>query len=174
MQHRVVISDPTGDIPPGEIVEGRKAELLVAKHIPSLPIDPQLLRRNGAAGYTKREYGRGVAFVGNSSQRACQATLYVMPSHQAINWCAAIAPNRAHAHVKGRIRLANDPSQVNVIKAGIATAQYAEVDEEVDGQLVISGSSRFITSMEGFLGVSLYGTLSDARVLWLAVSQSKE
>lgn len=174
MQHRVVIHDPSGDNPTGEIVEGKKAELLVARGIPSLPVDPNLLSRNGVSGYSKREFGRGISLDANSSRRGCSTVLYVMPSHQKINWCARIIPTSAGMVARGRLRLANDTAQVNVIKGGIATAEFAEVSGKLGAEgLTIAGSSRFIANMEGYMGLCLYGTLANARVLWLAISQSK-
>ena len=175
MQQRVIIYDPKGDRPTGEIVEGKKAELLVAHGIPSLPVEPHLLSRNGASGWVNREYGKGAALEAIASRRACPIVLYVLPGYQQINWLARVIPASAEADVSGRLRLANDTAQVNVIKGGLATAQFAEVDGEPDdeGGWTIAGSSRFNAGLEGFMGLCLYGTLSGARVLWFAVSQSR-
>lgn len=174
MSHRVVIQDLSGDLQVGEIVTGKKAELLVARSIPSLPVDPNLLVKNAVAGYFKREYGKGIEYGGSTSGRGCPAVLYAVPTHQQLHWMARVIPNSAGAHVKGRLRLANDTAQQQVVKGGIQTAQFADIDKELDGDgTIIHGSSRFITNVEGYLGICLYGTLQNARVQWLAISQTK-
>lgn len=173
---RVVIWDPLGEVPDGEIVAGKTASLLVARKVATLPVEGSALKRSGISGWSKRSFGKGWTFAPYQSERGAPVVLHVVRDLPTVHWCARVVAD-AHGEPMGRLKLAMDPSQAGTITLGLASREGpVQVErQQLDkwGGWVIAGKAQFSSRLEGFAALSLYGTLSNARVLWVAASQAR-
>jgi hypothetical protein len=174
---RIVVWDPLGEEPEGEVVEVQRAQQLIARRAATLPYDPRLDVRNGLSGWSKRSWGKGVAFDAIANRRGCPIVLYVMTDHATLNYVLRIIPDPA-GEPHGRLRLTTDKNQIGTLALGTKSPTgpiQVEALGEPDkwGGWTVEGKLAFTTRNEGFFGLSLYGKLSACRVAWLAVSQTR-
>ena len=59
MRHAVIVHDPSGHEPEGEVISGNAIGVAVARGVVLLPVEIDALRRGGVSGWSKRAYGRG-------------------------------------------------------------------------------------------------------------------
>jgi hypothetical protein len=180
--NRVVIWDEKCEYLEGEIVDGNKSEMLAARRGGVLLIDNDLLTINASAGYSVRKYGRGWGFDAAMPKHGCPVTLYVVPDRPLIHWIAKLVPSASAfdplvAQPRGNLRLNVDTTQRGVVTARMSSetppVELASLSRQFEtGGWMIGGTGRFASSIEGFIGFSLYGTAQNCRVAWLAVSQS--
>jgi len=171
---QVVVHDPLGETPEGLIAEGNQARVLKSRGVILMPTHADLMVRSGVGGYIKRSFGKGVAFdIGN--RRGCKTALYVHPGYRYIKWNARIIPEPRADVPSGEIRLSADTTQQNHMASGLSSSRTAaKLDGPPDkyGGWTVGGECEYTPVMAGLLGLCLYGTLDQARVMWLAVSQS--
>lgn len=178
MQHRIVVWDPSGKFPIGDIIEGDKAISLLHGHGGlTLPIEPHLLGRNAVSGYFRRDWGRGTPFTNMVGTRGCPMLIYVVPDFAVLNWAIRVEPIPGAPESRGTFRLTMHTGQVGTISGGLAAdgavVEFADRPIDPHGGVTIVGSSKLNCTMEGYLGLSIYGTAVGVRVLWSAVSQSR-
>lgn len=176
MTTRIVVEDPSGQYAEGQLLEGNAAQLLVVAHAATLPADSDLLGRGAVSGYMRRGFGVGWRFDPHMPRRGCPLVLYVAPDRPVLHWVARLAVDDPSKPMSGVLRLGCDTSQKGVITCGLtADAQPPELARVNmgSGNGYFGGMLRFSSAIEGFLGLSLYGTADNCRVLWVAVSQSR-
>lgn len=174
---QIVVWDPTGEHPDGDIVDGNRVNVLVARKAVLLPVDPDLLKHHGAGGWVKRAWGKGVAYDALATRHGCPMVMHAERDRTTVHWCARVAPEPSGQPL-GRIRLAVGSGQVDTIAAGIRSDESPIIVEKLGetdkwGGWTVGGKVRFTSHLSGFVGFSLYGTLGSCRVLWAAVSQTK-
>lgn len=172
---RVVIWDPRGDFKLGEIVGGVEAERLVVQRAATLPIEADLLSRNGLSGWNMRAFGKGERFDPVTHKRGCAVAIYIASGFSKINWVASVIP--AGPNPRGQLRMSADTSQVNINTGGLRPdnqpTRIEALSGQLDGRWLIGGEATLVARVEGFMGLGLYGTASDCAVEWIAVSQTK-
>lgn len=178
MKRRVVIWDPAGEFREGSVVEGAHHDLVLARKAATLPVEPDAMTRNGCAGWVKRAWGDGVDFHRDVSRQGCPVAIHIVPRFQVLNWIACVEPTQDLEHVRGRLRLAADTKQVGTMSAGIGSTEKPIIfdDREPPGKhgvWLVGGRQKILAQHEGLVGLCLFGTLSCARVRWLAVSQTR-
>jgi hypothetical protein len=175
---KIVVWDPSGRFPEGEIVkDDNTLHLLHSSGGVSLPVVEDLLQYNAIAGFFMRKWGNGVRFERMVGTLGCPMILWIKPQFTSIYWAARIKPIPEAKETKGIFRLAMHSGQYGVIGAGIASNDEAiEIGElELDeyGGAIIQGSCRLSSAIEGYLGVSLYGVAVGARIMWSAITQAQ-
>jgi len=178
MSH-VVIFDPQGIEPEGEVLNGQAAEVAKARGVAMLPIVTPLLRRNAFAGWAKRAYGRGWKFDPTKSSRGCPLSLHADPQFPIITWTARIVRDDAMGDVSGTLRFAADTAQSNSLATGInnetppVSIPALGAPDELNGW-TIGGRARVSIPGDSFIAFQLFGQLSGARVEWFAASQTAQ
>lgn len=174
----VVIFDPDGVEPEGEILEKQRAAVANARGVVSLPVVPALLSRNAFAGWSKRSYGRGWKYDPNKAGRGCPLAIHVDRGYRTVNWVARIVRDEKLGAIGGSLRLAADTAQMSSLATGIINdvsppAVSTLGDADSAGGWTISGRATVNIPGDAFIGFQLYGQLSGARVAWFAASQSE-
>lgn len=176
MMKRVVIWDPLGEVPCGEIVTPNEARLLMSRKVATLPVE-DVKPKNGASGWAKRHFGRGEVMHTHTQGYACPLVLHIETTPPTIAWCARVQLNPRKEKMRGRLSLNAPPSQLGCIQLGLRSEEGAIVLEalQVDkwGGVTIEGRASFSSRLSGFLGLSLYGALEGGRVMWVAASQTQ-
>ena len=172
---RIVIWDPTGKLPEGEIVYGTNGiAVLHSKGGVTLPVELELLKINAVSGFFARNWGSGIGFNRMMGTRACPMLLFVHPDYTTIHWAARLECDEGH---QGTFRLTTDSSQVGIIGGGLAANEtvvdISGLEPDLYGGITIGGSCKLNCTTEGYLGLSIYGTAIGARVVWSAVTQAK-
>jgi len=172
----VVVWDPSGRLPDGSILEDNQIAVARGEGVVALPLQKELLRRGGAAGWSKRSYGRGWQYDATVSGPGCPLLLQVAAGYPLIHWTARLAPHEPGAPIAGSLRLSGDTTQIGAGAFGLSLEdgpvqinRLGDADEA--GGLIISGKCRIRVASDVAFGLQLYGYLSGARVLWLAASQ---
>jgi hypothetical protein len=173
----VVIYDPEGDEPEGEILDGQRAEVARSRGVVTLPVVAALMRRNAFAGWAKRAYGRGWKYDAHKAARGCPLSLHVDAGYPVVHWVARLVRDESLGAPSGTLRFASDTAQISSYATGItndsspqALSALGEPDE--DGGWTISGRAHANVRGDSFLAFQLFGQLSGARVAWFAVSQT--
>lgn len=179
MSTKVVVYDPAGEVPDGEVLTDNVLKVFEARGGVALPVHPPLLVKNGAAGWIKRSYGNGVMFGMTANKRGCPVVIYVTKDCPRIHWAARLG-SVADAVPDGRIRLVGDGSQSGAaistggVSSSAPTVEVAKLGEPDDGGgWIVRGESRLVALAEGFVALGLYGAMTGVKVRWLAVSQSR-
>ncbi len=177
MNHAVVIHDPEGREPEGEILSRNAIGVAHARGAVLLPVELDTMRRGGVCGWSKRHYGRGWQYDAVVASRGCPLILHVSPEYPVIVWCARLQAD-PDGSVSGSLRLAPDTAQVGAGACGLAPENSAIQIQALgppdqDGGWFIGGRSRASIPADMFLGLQLYGQVGGARVLWFAASQTR-
>lgn len=173
----VVLFDPRADgLREGTIVEGVKVEAMKAAGVALLPVEGDLLGRNGASGWTKRCWGEGDALHPQQNRRGCPIVLHVSPYFPTLHWIARVVP--VEKEPRGMLRMSVDTTQIGVMPGGLNVIEGPTRIEELgeapeSGGWLVRGKAGIHSNVEGFLGLGLFGTLAGCRVEWLAVSQTR-
>lgn len=159
----------------GELISGPMARSLRGEGVAVLPCDPDLVRRGGISGWSKRSFGAGYVYDSLMPRAGASVALMLAPDRTRICWAARLVPTDGLRG--GQLYFAGDPTQFGAGLAGLAggTAVLIEHLDEPDaaGGWTIGGESR-LTAIAGAaapLGVTLYGTARGIAVRWLAASQ---
>lgn len=176
--NRIVIFDPTGKYEEGRLVGGDKSiALLHGRGGVTLPVEPNLLGRNAVAGYFMRKWGGGATFDRMIGARACPMLLYAVPDYGTIYWAFRIMPIDGAVESHGSFKLAMHSGQVGTITGGLSADGVAHevTDRTIDkhGGWTVIGTSKLNCSMEGYLGLSVYGVGIGVRVMWSAATQAR-
>lgn len=176
---KILVWDPTGEIPEGEILEGaNKIAAVERRGGVVLPFDPKLATNNAVAGYFRRSWGSGIHFDRMIGLRACPMMIYAVPDFPSFHWAARIMPIEGAKETKGIFRCTNNSGQVGTLTGGLgAMGEPIELNDtppDKFGGWTIRGSNRLNCTLEGYLGLSIYATAVGARVMWSAVTQAAE
>jgi hypothetical protein len=174
---RIVIWDPSGRFPEGEILTGENAlGVLHSQGGVTLPVKPELFGLNAVAGFFSRNWGNGVPFLHMVGTRACSMLLYVQQGIPSLNWVARLAPIDGAKEVRGTFRLVCSTAQVGIISGGLATEasaiEIADLQPDKWGGYTIGGKCNLNCTLDGYLGLSLYGCAIGCKVLWTAITQA--
>ncbi len=139
-----------------------------------LPIDSVLERELRLGGFVKRSWGNdGWIFRLNRGEAGSPFALQVRTGVPFIHWAAAVVPQGGR---RGKLQLHADQASTATLNSGLAvvTAPPAfELANDAGTPLrILRGVSRFQGTIDGFLGLDLYGVCDGIGVLWVAISQS--
>lgn len=181
MSHLVVVDDPMGEYWEGSLIEEKRAEMLKARGLIALPVDPELIRISGVGGFYKRSYGSGWPLSNAAPTGNCPVTLYTTRNHHRLGWAARLvldpsAPQKNHV---GLLRLTSDTAQATAMQGGfvgndprdknlIDVSKLGSADAE--GGWTVTGTGTIRSTGEGYLALTLYGTAPGLAVEWLAVA----
>jgi len=178
-QSRIVVYDPTGQFPEGDVLEGNRAiAMFASRGGMSLPIDVRLIGRNAVSEVFIRKWGQGEVFDRMVGQRGCPMLLYTVPDVPFLHWAARVLPLGGDREPRGVVRLVMHSGQPGAITGGLrADGEACQVGDglapDSDGGWTVSGRVGLNCTMEGYLGLSLYVVASGIRVVWSAVSQAR-
>ena len=180
-KHAVVVYDPSGVEPDGEILTGNAIGVARARGVVLLPVELDVLRRGGVSGWSKRSYGRGWRYDAVAASRGCPLVLHMTAGYPVVTWVArleATDPEGAPTNTAGSLRIAPDTAQVGASAAGLAPeASPIQIPSlgppDAAGGWTIGGRSLASVSSDLMLGLQLYGQIGGARVLWFAASQTR-
>ena len=176
--NRIVVWDPAGRFPEGKVLDGDKQlAILQNKGGVTLPVEPALLGRNACAGVFMRKWGDGVVFDKMLGARGCPMMLYAVQDIGSIYWAIRVEPLADAHETKGSFKLALNSGQIGTITGGLASenrpADLIDAQPDKVGGWTLLGSSRLNCTLEGYLGLSVYGVAVGARVVWSAVTQAR-
>jgi hypothetical protein len=176
--NRIIIHDPKFRYPIGDLLDGEKAlAKLHGNGGVTLPVEPRLLGRNGVSGYFRRDWGSGVRYENLVGTRGCPMVIYAMPDFPRIYWAIRAMPIPGAVESRGTFRLATHSGQYGTITGGLsadgASAEFADQELDKDGGVTILGKAKLNCTMEGYLGLCVYGCAVGIRVLWSAVTQTE-
>lgn len=181
---RVVIWDPSGKVPEGELVDFAAAEVIRQAGGCSLPTIVEHIGRSGIGGYAVRKYGAGWPLDGNQARLQCPLTLLVPEgSYRGLHW--AIRLQAAEALVgraregqpvtDGILRVVADNTQIYAqrgaatpLEAPITGAKLGPCDDH--GGWTVTGRSTIGVPSAGHIGFGVYGMMPGLRVAWVAIS----
>jgi hypothetical protein len=182
MQKHVIVQDPTGNFPPGTLIDDGILGEFVARGIVSLPCEPALFDVAGHSVFAKREYGQGFPLAPTPGY-CCPVSIYLPPgAPKNVHWVARLVPE-AKRSVSGSVRLVAAMSRGNVYRPNLSevgnranavvleSLRSSDLDSK-DGWVVRGGASITGATAEGMYGFSLYGHGLGVRVAWLAISVS--
>jgi hypothetical protein len=177
MRHAVIVHDPEGREPEGEVISGNAIGVAAARGVVLLPVEIDVLRRGGVSGWSKRVYGRGWQYDAIAAARGCPLVLHISPAYPLIVWVARVQADPAGS-LSGSLRLAPDTAQVGAGAIGLApessSVQLQTLGPpDAEGGWIISGRARASIPGDMFLALQLYGQVGGARVLWFAASQTR-
>ena len=152
-----------------------------------LPVDRDLLA--GPFGWTKREYGPGVECPTPTPSRFCPIAIRIDPSRPFVHWAVELrdvsadgssVPTDNPGAPSGSLRLGFDTSLPGTIAPqtsgggapiDVGRLVYADGGRNDPGFFATAiGVLRTSVSIEGLLGLSLYGAATGVRVRRVAVS----
>ena len=172
----VVIHDPTGEDPEGEILSGNRLAVARSRGVITLPVDVPLLRSGALSGYARRCYGRGWRYDANRAGRGCPLVLHASALYPMLHWVVRLVPDPEMQQRAGHLRVAVDTAQAGAQAAGLSpqgspldAGRLGDPDEA--GGWSWSGESLVTLAGDQLLGLQLYGALSGVQVAWWAVSQ---
>lgn len=176
--HRIVVWDPTGELPDGAVVTGNQSVgALRNRGVAALPVDAD--RAFGAVeGYFRRGWGRGWKYDAMRGERGCPMLLYVKSDRVNIYWLARLIPTGPEP--KGLLRLTTDTSKQTAFAGGLSAVEQRAVDVEQlgppdrRGGWTIGGRTKLSVAAEGYMALNVYGVAQDLAIVWSAVSQSTE
>ena len=175
----IVVWDPAGSsaYPEGELLELHDPRLAIERErLVTLPIAPELLDKSGCSGWLRRSFGHGFTH-GPSPKFGCSVVLYAVAGYPVISWAAKLSAGAGMAP-SGFLKLAGESGKPYSASGGLVSSgspiQMASVDfKRAQMEPIISGKCECVIASDGYLALALYGVLEDARVEWLAVSQSR-
>lgn len=174
---RVVVWDPTGKYFEGDILEGRAASDVAARRAATLPVSKDLIERGAICGYMRAGYGHGWQYDQSLSKRGAPTALYIVPGLPYVNWIARVQALDLKKPVLGHLQLMADAAQLGLMSGGLKnerdTIGFDEsMKPDAEGGWTIEGRAIYTSQFQGAAGFALYGSLSNARVMWCAVSQT--
>jgi len=174
----VSVYDPTGQLPVGEVVEGRDA-IVVAKSRKSivlLPTDPDVFY-SASPGFVYRPWGRGWRYDAVNPERGCPMMLGVGVDHPWVYWSVLILPIRPDEPMTGNLRLIANGAAGGMSIGLSQDARLRPLDEYPKGPtggVVAVGRCALGVVSPGMLGLSIHGVARNARVVWSAASCAGE
>lgn len=179
MNH-VVLFDPSGKIPEGEIVDARRLEVARAMRVETLPLDLDMLRATALGGYAKRSYGSGWRFDARRPGRGCPLVVYATQRMPTLVWTIRLVPAEGDGEVaeprSGQLRVAVDTGQLGAMAATLRPETdslnlSALGDPDEDGGWYCRGRGTMTMQGDSLVGLMIYGMASGVRVSWWAASQ---
>jgi hypothetical protein len=170
----IVIFDPHGVEPEGEILTAQRLAVARAHGVVTLPVDVDMMRATALGGYAKRAYGKGWRFDALRAGRGCPLVLYAAAAHPTLHWVVRLVADGPER--QGQLRVAVDTGQLGVNASGLSPVTppilLADLGEPDAGDgWTCHGHGTLSLRDNALAGFMLYGTLSGARVAWWAVSQ---
>ena len=172
----VVVDDPRGDFPNGALIGTTEKGVITRHGGRALPCRPDLLKKNGASGFFRRDWGTGWILPSTIPEIICPTVLYAATDSERVHWAARLAPLGTQP-VRGGVHLKGDSSQRGPMLAPIHREDlpcppFQELGHPDDrGGWTIGGEVSMRVSQEGFFGLGLYA-FGHGRILWLALSQT--
>lgn len=179
MHSAIVVLDPSGNLPEGQVVEGpERVAKLDASGVVLLPYEPALHGRRGTRGYFRRSWGDGEPLNSAASTRFCPATIDVELGYPWLFWVACVALEGVDP--SGQLRLLGDNTLGQQLGASLSAADQTLIQVHegsrhpmADDGFIVGGRLRISIANPGVLPLTLYGYGRGLRVKWLAVSQAK-
>jgi len=170
----VVIFDPHGVEPEGEILTAQRLAVARSHGVVALPVDVDMMRATALGGYAKRSYGKGWRFDALRAGRGCPLVLYAAAAHPTLHWAVRLVADGPERH--GQLRVAVDTGQLGVNASGLSPVTPpilpADLGEpDAGGGWTCIGHGTLSLRDDSLAGFMLYGTLTGVRVAWWAVSQ---
>jgi len=181
--HRILVWNPHEPGTDGVILNGpRHFAYAEANQLVTLPYDVELYGQglNALHGYSRRGWGSGyvlsIGHGGTLARRSCPLVTFIDTERKYLHWAARISPIKGESMV-GTLRLTTDSTQRLTINAGLSSdaspIDVAALDSpDRWGGYIIRGKHQISSTIEGYLGLSLYGTARGIAVEWVAVTQS--
>lgn len=185
--NRVVAWDPKGEYWEGSLVPARFEPQLAARGAALLPCVPELFKRGGAAGYVKRSWGAGFPLDVGVPRMHCPITMLVLSGYNILHWRARLVSSpefdeRAkdtHFRPGGMLRFVGDGGREQVTHLH-ATQVTPAIDareigaKDAAGGWTVGGRVLVQPQNDAHCGFALYGAGDGLRVVWLAVTATKD
>lgn len=176
----IVAWDPKGEWWDGAVVTEKERNLLEARGVVLLPVQPEMFKLSGVGGFHKRSWGAGWPTTSQTPRFVAPLTLYATTECRTIHWAArlVVEPSRDR-NGSGFLRLAPDGGQANPLKASLSfvDGQVGEVrgaalgdKPDADGGWTVRGSATLGIPQDGHHGFGLYGHMDGVAVAWAAAS----
>lgn len=175
-----VVFDPKHEYWPGALVEDGVALELGRRGCLTIPVLRELMKRNAVSGLFMRSWGSGWRLGSPAPQRACPLILNIAPGHDYVNWRARIMLDEGGEFGDGQLRIVADSAQVGAHASGFtaldhASIKFAQLGPMDDGGgWNVGGQAKVASAIEGFLGLTLWGSGASTRVIAAAVSQTSQ
>jgi hypothetical protein len=161
----------------GDVVDPTTAAALGAELDPmmALPVDADAIGAHPLGGVGYRHFGtRGVAVPSVVPATLCTVALYALRHLQAVHWRACLVPEAWVAGggelSVGRLSLTGSSNTPGLLQPTVrdGAGRYSFSGPRA----VIGGTARFSAVQDALVGLSLYGSGTNARISWFAVSQA--
>lgn len=170
----VVVFDPNGVLPVGELIEGDSVGVARRRNVVMLPADDYMYF-NASPGFAYRPWGSGIVFDAMQPRRDCPMVVSVHPSSPHVYWAVQLRQIRAGEQMTGRIRLVGNAA-AGAMSVGMTQEVLMPTLESLqqkDGAcLVFTGRNQVSVQQEGQFGLSLYGVCRNVRLTWSVVAVS--
>lgn len=177
-QAECVLYDPKRIYEACALVEEEQARLLRIRGCATIPVCPELLSINGAAGFVFKQWGKGALPPPTPARMATPLVLYRHAGYADLNWRARLVPEpyADEADPVGELRVIGDTAQLHVAALGLPPdgthAVIAKLGSPQNGGWNVGGKVRVHPGEAGYQGLALYGWGRGYRVTFLAVSQT--
>lgn len=187
MTQFIVVEDRTGEWWEGALVDQARARQLEAKGVVLLPVVPDLFKRSGVGGFTKRAWGSGWMLDSLHPRVVCPLTMFCAQQYTKLSWAAKVIPTpemlkklerNVPELLQGFIKIAADAGQAIAYKAGVSPTEDFLVKDLTakklteDGAFILRGTAKLSLPADAHYGFALYAMATGLGVVWLAASQS--
>lgn len=152
--------------------EQRTIDRAAAEGAIFLPLESNLLRMFSLGGFVRRDWGWGWPMSLNRPESAAPTVLQVRAGDSQIHWVAELGTPEGYP-ARGKVQLALTRNAAGALAPGFSqVAQPDAFELKKDATLIVRGTAQLNTLIDGFVALHLWGTCSNVRVYWMAVSQS--
>lgn len=186
-QRFVVVSDPDGKYPDGEVVDRAKSIDVRDRGGATLSCTPEFFRFAAGSGYSKRSWGQGWALENPAPELVCPLVMFAAPGGpRDLAWAARLVPspsaldnlraNRPAA--QGILRIAAGEQRGGMLR-GIVTDDSGCKNAVQVGTLgapdprggwTVYGTARLHLQGEGCCALAFYGFAPGMRIQWVAAT----
>ncbi len=176
LPHYIVAHPGPTKLEVGEVVkEPRVAQTLRARGAVLLPMDLELMHDLRLGGFIRRDWcvNRSPAwFDRGAGQGGAPTALQVRAGASYLHWAAEVHSTGGVA--AGHLRLWCDPSEGLMLNSGLTNlSPPMSFTFEDDDSIVLQGKATFNGARDGLVALGLWGVCSNARVSWMAVSNTE-
>jgi hypothetical protein len=182
--HHIVVHDPAGECWQGGLVNHQQNEVLKARGVVTLPVEPILLRKSGVGGFSFRAWGSGFPLDPVKNGNSCPLTIFATKEFKLATWRARLVADanfieafrEGKVTVEGALRLVPDGTQHTPFTPGVSQNDAVDMrklpmPDENDGWTV-GGQAVVVIPNDGHYAFGLYGMAPGLRVAWAAMTVS--
>ncbi len=144
----------------------------VSRGMVVLPTRRDLVEQLQLGGFVLRCFGAEGWVYDGQAGLGCPTVLELAAGASRVHWAARVRPANMERSASGKLRLYARPGDPRFLSCGLALEQSPEEFASLPPEgVVFTGASGLNPTINGFLGLGLWGACRNVAVDWFAVSQ---